>query len=319
MTQPRSEVFNAEEVGVYHCVSRCVRRAYLCGYDSKSGQSFEHRRSWIRDRLTFLVQHFCIELVSYAIMSNHLHSLIRNRPDIAKRLSSREVAQRWRKLFPLRWEDGGVPAEPNEYEISEIVRSKALVKLYRERLSSISWFNRCICEYIARAANQEDQCRGRFWEGRFKSQKVEDLGALLTCSVYIDLNPIRAEMAATPEGSDYTSVQDRIRGKRKLCPTPELVSIEEATGGGVTAEEYLELVDETGRVVKAGKRGVIPGHLAGILERLRIKPSQWVESTSHYGRKFKRVAGSSEALLEAARRAGKRWFHGLSAARAAFC
>ena len=158
MTYARSEIFDPEEVGVYHCVSRCVRRAFLCGKDSVTNKSFEHRREWIRDRLAFLVDIFAVEVISYAVMSNHLHCLIRNRPDVVFKLSDKEVAIRWRKLFPYRRKRNGAPAEPNEDEIEEITEDIGKVITYRQRLSNISWFNRCLNENIARRANLEDEC-----------------------------------------------------------------------------------------------------------------------------------------------------------------
>ena len=79
-TGARSEVYDPKKIGVYHCTSRCVRRAYLCGDDEVTGKSFEHRRGWIRERLTFLAGIFAIEICAYAVMSNHLHSLLKTRP-----------------------------------------------------------------------------------------------------------------------------------------------------------------------------------------------------------------------------------------------
>ena len=326
MTSPRHEVFKEEEIGLYHCISRCVRRAFLCGHDPVSGASFEHRRSWIRDRLTGLSKVFCIEIAAYAVMANHLHTLIRNRPDLAAKLTPKEVATRWRKLFPLRWVNGR-PAEPNEFEIETITSDPALVEKYRRRLCSISWLNRCLCEYIARRANQEDKCTGRFWEGRFKSQRVHDLSGILTCSVYIDLNPIRAGVSRTPEDSDYTSVQDRIRALHRaplqhqdlpiVSSYPPLLSIEEITDNRVTTKEYLRLVDTTGRVLIDGK-GSIPSDCEEILVRLGINPRKWADTTKNYKQKFRRMVGPVQALIDAAAKTGKHWFQGLNAARAAF-
>lgn len=81
---------------------------------------------------------------------------------------------------------------------------------YRARLGDLFWFMRVLNESIARKANAEDQVTGHFWEGRFKSQALLDEQAVLTAMAYVDLNPIRAQMAETPEDSDHTSVAERI-------------------------------------------------------------------------------------------------------------
>ncbi len=78
MTVPRKEIFIPTEVGHYHCISRCVRRAHLCGFDRLTGRSFNHRREWIRKRLAFLGNLFSMEIVSYSLMTNHIHTLLRN-------------------------------------------------------------------------------------------------------------------------------------------------------------------------------------------------------------------------------------------------
>jgi putative transposase len=153
-----------------------------------------------------------------------------------------------------------------------------------------------LCENIARAANDEDRSSGRFSGGRFKAVALLDDAALLACSLYVDLNPIRAGLAATPEESAYTS--------QGFLP--------------IEVEHYTTLLDWTGRELRADKRGAIPDHLAPILDRLGLNRSNWVETVRGFGRMFKQAAGRSSSLVDAAARCSRHWFQGKSAARAAF-
>jgi REP element-mobilizing transposase RayT len=207
----RRDIVDEDRVGVYHCIARCVRRAFLCGTDSYSGRDYGHRKAWIVDRLRQLAGLFGVEVCDYAIMSNHLHLVLRNRPDIVQGWSETEVALRWRKLFPRRSEVTGELAEPDDHDLAMLTADTDRLATLRTRLASLSWFMRCLCEWVARAANDEEHSSGRFWAGRFKSQPLLDEAALLACSVYVDLNPIRAGIAATPEESEFTSGCDRIR------------------------------------------------------------------------------------------------------------
>ena len=324
MTYARSEVVEKGVVATYHCIARCVRRAFLCGEDEFSGKSFEHRREWIRSRLSCLAEIFAVEVIAYSVMSNHLHSVIKVRPDLTKSWTNEEVAKRWLTLFPRHRKKDGTPKKPTEVEIVAITVQKELVELYRERLSDISWFNRCLNENIAKRANFEDRCKGRFWEGRFKCQRIYDVAGVIACSAYVDLNPVRAGMAKTPEKSDHTSIQDRIFERGKKAPAKyskwtkvPLLSIEEATEKVITLDEYLKLVDETGRVIVEGKASISP-EIAPILERLEINETEWVSSTEFFREKFRRIVGTEERLKKAAKRAKKSWFHGIRAARALF-
>ena len=208
---PRKFVFDPAEVGVYHCVNRCVRRAFLCGTDAHTGKCYEHRKDALQQRLEFLAGQFAVDVLGFAIMSNHIHLVARTRPDIVGEWSDEEVARRWWNVFPKRKNKDGTPAVPTDFELLTITAVPDRLAEIRRRLSSISWFMRCLVEPIARQANREDQASGRFWQGRFFSQKLLDDAALLACLAYVDLNLVRAGIAETPEASQYTSVYERVQ------------------------------------------------------------------------------------------------------------
>lgn len=327
--QNRSDVFDPSEVSVLHCVNRAVRRAMLCGVDPYSGESYEHRRDWIQKRLEFLAAQYGIDVLGYAIMGNHLHVILRNRPDVVRTWSDEEVARRIWNLFPKRKQEDGSAAEPHSHELRMLMASKKLLAEYRTRLSDVSWLMRQLAEKVARMANKEDDCTGRFWEGRFKCQPLLDDAAILACAAYVDLNPVRAGIAATPEESDYTSVQDRIVAKQateepkrsrkdgwlapiylneRAVPGPKASrSGRRASDKGflpIRLEAYLELLDWTGRQIANGKRGRIPLACEPILDRLEMSRSTWCDLVRDFGRLFRTVAGKPSSLKESAQAAG---------------
>jgi len=247
-----------------------VRRAFLCGSDPATGFDFSHRRQWIIDRIKLVCSVFSIDLCAYAIMSTHYHVVVRVNADEVKQWSDEQVAHRWMQIFPgsLLMQQYLTNADLTKAELKCVAE---LFVTWRERLSNLSWFMRCINEPIARMANAEDHCTGRFWEGRFKSQALLDERALLACMAYVDLNPIRAAMAKTPEQSDYTSIQERIEHPENNCLRP-FMGIED---GGIpfNLKDYLELVDWGGREIKRTKRGYIPASAPPILIRLKMDAS----------------------------------------------
>ena len=310
---------------VYHCMSRCVRRAFLCGQDEYTGQSYEHRKEWIRQRIQELASGYAVEVAAYAVMSNHLHVVVRTRPDWVESWSDKEVARRWLKLFSKMRAVEDKTSPPSDAEIKVLTGNAVRMAELRQRLSSVSWFMRSLNEHVARLANREDGCKGRFWEGRFKCQALLDDAAVLACMAYVDLNPIRAGLADRPENSAHTSVKERIEERKRplsepswLCP---IGGDRPAASRGIlpmTTGEYLSLIDWTGRQVRADKPGAIPEHLAPILDRLAINQNRWVRTVDSYGSLFHRVAGRVESITAAARQAGKRWLAGLAAGRKAF-
>ncbi|OZG73753.1 transposase [Hahella sp. CCB-MM4] len=316
MTRARKELISLSDTRYYHCIARCVRRAFLCGQDDFSGQSYEHRRQWIVDRLFFLSEVFTIDVVAYAVMSNHYHVVLRVDTERVKHWTEDEIIERWCRLFgghPLiaRYRKGEKLDEGALLKVSEIASE------WRERLQSISWFMRCLNEHIARKANEEDGCKGRFWEGRFKSQALLDEAALLTCMTYVDLNPIRAGMAKLPETSDYTSIQERIEDLKTPSQKSRLVRFignerKHAEDNGIFfhLQDYLELVDWTGRAIREDKRGAISAHVQPILKRLNIDPAEWTESIKYFGHRFPRLAGRLDQLDKAVAQLGQRWCQG---------
>ena len=287
MTRPRSQIVSLADTPYYHCVSRCVRRAFLCGEDRYSGKNFDHRKPWLVDRLALLGEVFAIDIAAYAIMSNHYH-LVLHVNQVRGRLWSRDdVIHRWLRLYKgdplahchLR---GELRSEAEYRQLDRIVAT------WRERLTSISWFMRCLNEHIARRANREDECTGRFWEGRFKSRALLDEAALLSCMAYVDLNPVRAGISETLEESEFTSIQARIRGAAPVnndsteCPFPRLMpfwaEVERDEGPAplpLDTRDYIELVDWTGRIARTDKKGFIPRDAPSALSSLNLNQAQW--------------------------------------------
>jgi len=229
----RAEEFQASEVCICHVVQRCVRRAWLTGVDQGSGKDYSYRREWIRRRLEALASVFSIDVLTYAIMSNHLHVILRNRPDVVAKWTDQDVAIRWLRVFPGRRQEEHL-AEPTESDVQMLVNQPERLAVIRDRLSDISWFMRALSEPIARIANRQDECTGRFWEGRFKALRILDETGLLACAMYVDLNPIRAAMVECPEKATHTSAHDRIhatQGKQIDSAAFDLVSVTNQEAG----------------------------------------------------------------------------------------
>ncbi len=203
MTYARSMLIPKGSAGTFHCVSRCVRRAFLCGEDRLTGRSFEHRRQWVEDRIHELAGIFGVAIWGYAVMSNHLHVVVQTLPEAVARWSDDEVAKRWTRLYPPQDQNAGM-------QVEVLAGNAKRIKDVRERLAHLSWFMRCLAEPIARAANREDTCKGRFWEGRFKCQALLDEDAVLAAMAYVDLNPVRARICDTLEASVHTCARLRL-------------------------------------------------------------------------------------------------------------
>ena len=301
MTTARKQLISLVDTAYYHCISRCVRRAYLCGEDKLTGKSFEHRRGWVEDKLLALSQVFAIDICAYAIMSNHTHLVLFIDEANAKAWSSEEVLKRWHQLFKgtlltQQFCRGDPIADALKSTLNDTV------ECYRSRLMDISWFMRLLNERIARKANEEDNCTGRFWEGRFKSQALLDEPALAACMAYVDLNPVRAGVANTPESSAYTSVKARVIqakvGKQPTHLLPFVGNPKNNMPKGLPFEliDYLKLVELTGRCMREDKLGYITDNQPELLQRLNICSENWLTLTKGFRKLFHGAVGHTTAL-----------------------
>ena len=289
MPKPRKQQISLDATPFYHCVSRCVRKAWLCGNDPATGRSYEHRRKKIESEMRRLSSIFFLDLAAYAVMSNHYHVVVHVNREEAYSVEPKAIVERWHQLFSGNTVSNKY-LEGEALESHEREQLDTYVDLWRIRLHSISWFMRVLNEKTARQANKEDDCTGRFWEGRYKCQALLDEQAILSCMAYVDLNPIRAGMAATPEESDYTSIKQRIKhfaqfaqtsstdSKAPSQPTdlfPFVGNPRQPMPVGLTyaLTDYLELVDWTGRQIRDDKRGSIDKEQSPILNRLNISAS----------------------------------------------
>ncbi|MCF6459288.1 transposase [Pseudoalteromonas sp. MMG024] len=303
MAVPRKQQVSLADTTYYHCISRCVRRAFLCGEDKVTGHSFEHRRAWVEDKLLELTKVFCIDVCAYAVMSNHTHIVLCVDEKKANRLNQKAVIIRWHKLFKGNLlTQKYLSCEPlNTAEVNTLAE---MTKVFRNRLKDISWFMRVLNEDIARKANFEDNCTGRFWEGRFKSQALLDEAALAACMAYVDLNPIRAKMASTPEKSDYTSIQQRINAALKGTQPKALLKFagdprkHMPKGLPFELKSYIELVELTGRIIREDKRGAISANELPMLTRLGISPENWLTLTTQFTKSFHGAVGKPGNMIE---------------------
>ena len=317
MTIARRRQVDTTLTPYYHCVSRCVRRSFLCGVDAVSGKSFEHRRQWVENRILYLAEVYCIDICSYAVMSNHYHLVVHINEAKAAELSDIEVIERWGKhhvLHPLvkRFLSGDLVAK------SEKVAASKLIGLWRTRLASLSWMMKELNMAIAKQANTEDKCTGHFWEGRFKSQALLDEKALLAAMTYVDLNPVRANVAPTPEESVHTSLKLRLSALENQQPTPYSLfpfvggeGVDRKDGIPFRLMDYIEWVDWVGRHHYSESRALIDQKLPPLLARLSENQREFLQLCHCVEQRRCLWIGQKDQLLQAKQQLNKQRIHGL--------
>ena len=296
VTYPRSHLVDRQNGGCYHCISRCVRQAWLCGQDIHSGQSFEHRSAWLEERILLLAGVFAVDVYAYAVMSNHYHVVVHVRPEQAREWCSLDVAQRWTRVCSPRRVHG------EDERIHAFAENAERISCCRERLGNLSWFMRFINEPMARIANREDERSGRFWEGRFMSSALLDEGALMACIAYVDLNPVRAGIADSPEGSRCTSVRRRVDNPEEDALT--------AIGASsslipVSLESYVEILRWI--IASESGRGVpVPASVETVLKQSGRSAADWV-SWMRSQRLKRRAYGNAQTVQDYTASIGQFW------------
>lgn len=317
------------KVQIIHAVSRTTRACWLLGDDPLTGKNYDHRKRWVERLIERFAAQFAIDVLAFSILSNHHHQMLRSRPDVVKTWSDTEVARRWMMICPNRKDAKGNPMAPSDSELDLIRNCPIKLEEIRLRLSDISWWMRLLNQRIAQRSNKEDNASGRFFEDRYKGIPVIDEESVLACSVYVDLNWIRACMAETIEMSDHTSGQLRSQAIRSntesaktteskrerladsflapvdLCEVTPLPGPQPNRIGGrcsekgflsMSANEYLELLDWSARQLATGKRGKTPVDLPPILSRLGLSPTIWLELVGNFGELFSTIAGRPENI-----------------------
>ena len=351
MAKPRYSQISLEETPWYHVVSRCVRRAYLCGVDAVSGKSYEHRRGWVEQRLRKLASIFTIDIAAYAVMHNHYHIVLRIDAQRSAALDTAEVLQRWAQLYkgPVLMQRY-LSDQREQMSAWELEQAGKLADEYRQRLCDLSWFMRNLNEYISRKANAEEQAKGHFWESRYKCQALLDEHALLAAMAYVDLNPVRAAMADTPEQSRHTSIMQRLQqllgGTEATAtttppteestqkqehisstdeplaqvPCADLLPFDVTNAGAIpfTLPDYLELLDTVGRAVHPDKTGAISASCPAILQRLGINLNAFVTHSNQFFDHFGDSVGSAPRMMRLAAARNVRYLRGVAKARMVF-
>jgi hypothetical protein len=281
-------------------------------------------------------------------MSNHIHINVQTRPDLTDLLTNEEVAKRWLKLYPPKKSKKQklTPEQWQAYEY-EITSNEILVNKYRKRLGSLSWFMKSLSEPIARMANKESNCTGRFWQGRYISKILTGAEAVITAAIYTDLNPIRAKLAETPETSHFTGTYERIKAtqaREKIASLNEFINENNAIRKDkkeeieklsqqiksadwlapfpkeneqtykpyykITENDYRDLLDWTGRELQPKKSGAIPFDIPHIFDRLKIDKDQWLETIKNYDKWFYRIVGKISTAWELLKDSVNHWFKG---------
>ncbi len=288
--------------GCYHLVSRCVRR--LRCLDGE-------RKLWVEGSLRYHSGKMAVDVLTYAVMANHIHVVVRIRPDQAAEWSAKDVVDRWLDLVPPRDCFGVAVMGIDEVQKERLAQDEGWVRERRSRLCSMSWFMRLVKQKLARRINKADGASGHLWDDRFFSVPLPDQGAILACMVYVDLNPFRSGLCDLPEQGECVGLAVRLRrmnvfnddnlygagsslkkmGRRGGVWVVPIVGCgvywQMARGdwaykepGALEENDYLRLLDYSARLLRSGKKS-LGQEVDDIFERIGVDGGQWLEAL-HY-------------------------------------
>ncbi len=319
MTIARKNIVDNQTPGFYHCTNRCVRRTFLCGLDELTGKNYSHRKDWLQARMFELCKLFSIEIYAFAIMDNHYHIVLYLDPLEPLNWSKEDVAERWLSAF------AGTDNPKRELKKQAIMADKDKLKLYRKRLGSLSWFMSRLNEPLAKQANQEDNCSGSFWQGRYSAQALLDDAAVFSCMTYVDLNPVRAKITDKLEESNHTSIQQQINSIKEK----EQINVQAYLDSNIRAlsnpakskylpmslKSYIELVEWTGKNIVYPNKSAMPKNIQSSLNRLNLQNNHWLKQIENYNNHYCHVVGTVEQIREKAKQLKLRCMKGISAAK----
>ncbi|MFL2870678.1 MAG: transposase [Pirellulaceae bacterium] len=338
---PRCKIIKQDRVGVYHVTTRCVQQMFLLGMDYLTGNDYGHRKSWIITWLKSLADVFLVDVCAFSILDNHVHLILRNRPDQLEELSDQDVANRLARLYSGERRLIELPEIADPDVVKKYLNNRRLIKKKRGDLTDISVFMKVWEEAISRRANKEMKKTGHFWQGRFSSQVLEDDAAILACCAYVDLNPFRAGIVHLPELSEFTSLRIRLQesisrlGENYASPVCEVgmpdvkwlapifkdeneSSTRSKSALNVSTSEYFQLLDEYSRKPHRGKETGIDPKSKSILERVGICPNMWLVGIKSFGKWFQRVVGKPESIRIHNEDQGRHWSRGITNCKALF-
>ena len=279
----RAEIFDPSEIVAVHTMARTNRRCFLLGEDQFTGKNFDHRKRWIEDKLKQLAANFGIDVLAFSCLSNHLHLVLRSRPDVVKTWDDTEVARRWWSLCPQRkikseidGKKNRVPVEPTEWDLNPI-RAALAETLEASDYTSVQRRIESLKENVE-AINDSNVSNAATIVNR-----ADDF-----------LSPISIDERNYP-----LAAQPSRSGKR--CSDKGFLALADA--------EYLTILDWIARDTIAGKRGQTPVEAPLVFERLGIDAQEWSRMVKDFGRTFKNVAGKPTSIEQArSLKSGRRFY-----------